>query len=129
MANPSGAKGYRGEVSVVAHLRNNGFFRAYRSRAQGALDRGDVGGIDDVAIEIKNHGVYKFAEWMKELAREKANAAAATAALVVKPRGVGDTRVGEWWVLMTLDDYTRLLVGSGHQPHRRSDEPITLEQQ
>jgi hypothetical protein len=39
---------------------------------------------------------------MRETAVEKKNARAETAALVMKPRKVGDTRIGEWWAIMTL---------------------------
>lgn len=68
-------------------------------------------------MEIKNHGVYKFSAWMNELRREKENAAADTAAVVVKPKGVGATKVFEWWVVMTLEDYTGLLTQAGYGPH------------
>lgn len=121
MANPSGAKGYRGEQPVVEYLKSFGFFRAYRPGKQGSKDRGDVHGIDGVAVEIKNHGVYKFPEWMKELAAEKKNAAAETSALVVKPRGVGETRVRDWWVVMTLEQYAGLLEKAGYGPFSRSE--------
>lgn len=109
MGNPSGAKGYRGEAPVLLHLVRRGFSRAYRLRSQGVNDKGDIGGIDGVCIEIKNHGVYKFPEWMRELKREKANAGASNAVLVVKPRGIGEKNVGEWWAVLTLDDYLDLL--------------------
>jgi hypothetical protein len=121
MANPSGAKGYRGEQPVVEYLKSFGFFRAYRPGKQGTNDKGDVHGIDGVAIEIKNHGVYKFPEWMKELVKEKRNAAAETSALVVKPRGIGETRVKDWWVVMTLEEYAQLLEAAGYGPFGYSE--------
>ena len=125
MANPSGKKGYAGEAPVLDYLKSRGFFRAFRRRTQGVLDKGDIGGIDNVVIEIKNHGVYKFGSWMKELAQEKSNALAWTAGLVVKPKGVGATRVRDWWVMMTLEDYTALLERAGYGPIRRADETLT----
>lgn len=125
MANPSGRKGYAGEAPVLDYLLKQGFYRAFRRRTQGVMDKGDIGGIDNVVIEIKNHGVYKFGAWMKELAQEKANAMAWTAALVVKPKGVGSTRVRDWWVVMTLEDYTDLLERAGFGPMHGSEEPLT----
>lgn len=116
MANPSGRKGYAGEAPVLDYLLKQGFHRAFRRRTQGATDKGDIGGIDNLCIEIKNHGVYKFGAWMKELLVEKFNAEADTAALVVKPKGVGTTRVEAWWVVMTLEDYTSLLKKAGYGP-------------
>ena len=125
MANPSGKKGYNGEAPVLDYLLKQGFHRAFRRRTQGVVDKGDIGGIDNVVIEIKNHGIYKFGAWMKELAQEKSNALAWTAGLVVKPKGVGATRVRDWWVMMTLEDYTALLERAGYGPIRRADETLT----
>lgn len=120
MANPSGRKGYSGENPVLGFMRHLGFTRAYRLRNQGIVDKGDIGGIDDVCIEVKNHGVYKIGPWMKETAKEKSNAGAATAALVVKPKGIGETRVGEWWAVLTLADYAQLLIDAGYGPYKES---------
>ena len=114
--NRSGNKGWRGEAPVLDWLKNCGFHRAYRLRTQGVNDKGDVGGIDEAVIEIKNHGIYKFAEWMKETHTEKQNAQARLGALIVKPKGIGDTRVGSWWVMMTLSDFTTLLIDADYGP-------------
>lgn len=116
MANPAGRKGYAGEAPVVEFLKLFGFYRAYRTRAQGNQDKGDVGGIDKVCLEIKNHGRYSFPAWMKELRAEKKNANAETSAVIIKPIGVGTSRVGEWWALMTLEEYSRLLKKAGYGP-------------
>lgn len=120
MTNRSGKKGWAGEAPVLAWFKARGFYRAYRLRTQGAKDRGDIGGIDGAVIEVKNHGVYKFAEWMKETAVEKANADARLGALVVKPKGVGETKVGQWWVVMTLADFTTLLADADYGPREGS---------
>jgi hypothetical protein len=122
MANPAGMKGYLGERPVTDFLKKRGFIRAYRLRNQGINDKGDIGGIDKVCIEIKNHGIYKFGPWMKEVAKEKLNAGATTAALVVKPKGIGETRIGEWWVMLTLEDYTELLLRAGYGPWEEHDD-------
>jgi len=114
--NSSGKKGYAGEAPVLAWFKARGFFRAYRMRTQGVADKGDIGGIDTVVIEVKNHGTYSFGEWMKETTREKRNADARIGALVVKPKGVGETQVGSWWVTMTLADFTTLLADANYGP-------------
>lgn len=117
MANPNGAKGYRGEAPVLDYLKRRGFRWAYRLRTQGINDKGDVGNIDNVCIEIKNQAIYKISEWMRDTAREKKNAGAETAALVVKPKGHGDKRVADWWAILTLEDYTSLLIRAGYGPN------------
>lgn len=119
MANPSGRKGYAGEAPVLDYLRGRGFFRAYRKGSQGARDKGDILGIDDVVIEVKNVSKYDFSGWMRETLIEKANAGAKIAALVVKPMRIGASRVDQWWVVMTLEDYSDLLISAGHGPWSR----------
>lgn len=116
MTNRAGKKGWLGEAPVESWFKNCGFNRAYRLRNQGVNDKGDIGGIDEAVIEVKNWGTYKFAEWMRETEKEKANAGARLGALVVKPRGVGETRVGSWWVMMTLTDFTTLLIDADYGP-------------
>lgn len=119
--NRSGKKGWAGEAPVLAWFITKGFYRAYRMRTQGAADKGDIGGIDRVVVEVKNHGKYDIPGWMRETAVEKANAEARTAALVVKPRGVGNTKVGEWWTILTLEDYTQLLIDAGYGPRKDTE--------
>jgi hypothetical protein len=117
MANPSGNKGYRGENPVLLYLRRRGFRHTYRMRTQGIHDKGDIGNIDDVVIEVKNAAIYDIPGWMRETAKEKSNAKAETAAMVMKPKGVGETRIGEWWAILTLEDYVSLLIKAGYGPH------------
>lgn len=114
--NKAGRKGWAGERPVLDYLQSRGWWRAYRLRSQGTMDKGDIGGIDRVAIEVKNRGTYDFPGWMRETAREKANAGAEVAALVVKPRGVGATKVGQWWTMLTLEDFCGLLLRAGYGP-------------
>lgn len=116
MANPSGRKGYAGEAPVLQYLQDRGFYRTYRRRSQGTQDQGDIGGIDGLALEIKNHGVYKLAEWIKEMVKEKATAGARSAALIIKPRNIGASKVEKWWVVLELGDYVTLLKDAGYGP-------------
>lgn len=112
-----------GEIPVTTHFIARGFIRAYRLGKQGTKDKGDIGGIDGVCIEVKNHGVYKFGPWMKELATEKANMVGAKiGALIVHPKGIGLTRVDQWWVVMTVGDFQRLLVEAGYGPYE--EDPL-----
>jgi hypothetical protein len=123
VSNPAARKGNQeGEIPVEQNFIARGFHRVYRLGKQGFKDKGDIGGIDDVCIEVKNHGVYKFGPWMKELAAEKANKAARIGALIVKPKGIGKTRVDQWWVTMTVGDFQRLLIEAGYGPYEAQRE-------
>lgn len=94
-----------------------GFPRTYRLGKQGTKDKGDIGGIDGVCIEVKNQKTYAIAGWMKELAIEKVNKAARIGALIIHPKGIGLTRVNQWWVVMTVADFQTLLIEAGYGPY------------
>ena len=117
VSNPNGRKGSSAESAVLEYFKRRGFKWVYRMRQQGAKDRGDIGNIEDVVIEVKAQREYTLATWMKEVAVEKANAEAQIGALVMKPKGIGTINVSQWWVLLTLEDLTKLLIESGFGPH------------
>ncbi len=48
-------KGTAAETAVVKYLKANGFPKAERRALQGSLDKGDISGIDDVVLEVKDH--------------------------------------------------------------------------
>lgn len=122
MSSAAARKGNQeGEIPVEQNFIARGFHRVYRLGKQGRVDKGDLGGIDGVCIEIKNWGTYHFGPWMNELATEKANAVAKIGALIVKPRGIGKTRVDQWWVMMTVADFQRLLVEAGYGPYEAQE--------
>jgi len=111
--NPSKAKGTAAETAVKTRMRR-WFPSAERRALAGAYDLGDITGIGGVCIEIKAHKRYNIGAWLLELAVEKANAKADVGVLVVKPVGVGDTRVGEWWAIMRLDDWCEMALDAGY---------------
>lgn len=123
MTNTAARKGNQeGEIPVEQNFIARGFHRVYRLGKQGTKDKGDIGGIDDVCIEVKNWGTYHFGPWMKELAKKKANKAAKIGALLVKPKGIGKTRVDQWWVVMTVGDFENLLIEAGYGPYKDPEE-------
>lgn len=107
-------KGTAAETAVVRWLNEHGFPTAERRALTGANDQGDVTGIPGVVIEVKNHKSYKIPEWLKETLAEKANAKADIGLLIIKPNGVGDTRVGEWWAVVTLSEAATMLRAIGY---------------
>jgi hypothetical protein len=49
-----------------------------------------------VCWEVKAARTWNIAGWMREAESERLNSGAVVGVLVVKPTGVGDTRVGDW---------------------------------
>jgi Holliday junction resolvase len=115
-------KGTAAETAVVRWLNSNGFPTAERRALTGQFDQGDVTGIPGLVIEVKNHKSYKIPEWLKETLAEKANAKADIGLLVIKPNGVGDTRVGEWWVVLTLSEVGSILRELGYGNELEGEE-------
>ena len=75
----------------------------------GALDRGDVAGIPQNAIEAKCHSSYagKLPGWLKEAETERINAGAKLA--VVWHKRVGKSNAKEAFVSMTGETYMEFL--------------------
>jgi hypothetical protein len=112
MSNPSKQKGTSAETAVVKHLVNNGFPEAERRTLSGANDKGDISGIKDVCLEVKDHKKINLAGWIKELEVERRNALATTGAVIHKKRGT--LNVGEWYATMPVNLYLKLLIDAGY---------------
>jgi hypothetical protein len=103
-------KGTLAETAVVNYLRQ--FWPSVERRAlSGAKDKGDVAGIPNVVIEIKNHASYKLTEWIKETEVERNNAQASVGILVIKPKGIGVSQVDKWYAVVPLETMVTLLNG------------------
>lgn len=94
-------------------MGHGGFPFAERMALGGAKDKGDVKVCPGIVAEVKNCATIKLPQWFREVTAEKENAGAKHAFLVVKPAGIGRTRVGEWWAGMMLGDLAELLVEAG----------------
>lgn len=85
----------------------------------GNKDRGDVGGVrtihgERVVVEVKDTTRLALGAWTNEVTTEKGNDDAPVGVVVHKRVGYGYTRVGGWYVTMTMDDFLRL--GWGPDP-------------
>lgn len=97
------------ETAVVGYLINHGWPYAERRALAGALDKGDVAGTPGLVWEVKYAGIQMYmSSWVKETAVERVNAGAEHGILVIKPRGVGVAKVGQWYAVMTAADVDRL---------------------
>lgn len=116
MADVSAArrKGTAAETAVVDYLHVTGRPHVERRAANGNSDRGDIAGIPGVVLEVKSGARLELPAWLKETEVERVNDDAAYGLLIVKPKGVGTTRVADWPVVLPLSAAVRLLKEAGY---------------
>lgn len=106
------AKGTRFESAVAEFLRGVGFPHAERRALNGSKDRGDITGVLDAVIEVKNQERHSLAEWLDEALIERDNAGASIGAVWFKRRGKGSA--GDGYVLLDGSTFARLLRDAGY---------------
>jgi Holliday junction resolvase len=112
-------KGTLAETAVADYLKT--IWPAVERRAQsGKNDKGDIAGINKIVIEVKNQKSYKIHEWLKETEIEKSNAEADFGILLVKPNGLGVSKVDKWWAVIPLGDLVQLLQKAGYAQELQS---------
>lgn len=111
MSNPKKAKGTAAETAVVNYLKET-WGSVERRALAGSADKGDISGIPNVCIEIKDHKKMVLSGWIKELDEEMKNAEALTGAVIHKKRGT--LNVGEWYATMPVEVYVNLLIEAGY---------------
>lgn len=112
VSSASKRKGSSAERDVVNYLKKRGWKYAERRIAGDTYDRGDIAGLPEVCLEVKNQKSQDLAGWIKELEVEIKNAKAETGAVIHKKRGVSD--VGKWYATMPVDVYADLLKKAGY---------------
>lgn len=131
MVNKPKRIGTAAETAVVRYARAHGFPHADRLTLSGRYDRGDVLLCPGAILEVKAGKAAQAASigqiraWLEETERERVNAHADTAALVVQRRGLGLSRVHLWdfhyhakypfpgYAMRSLEDGLRMLRWSG----------------
>ncbi len=88
----------------------------HRETLHGSHDEGDVGGIyahgRKVVVECKSYtGRDRMAQWLNEAEAERGNADALVGVVVSKRRGIGESRMGEQLVSLTLRDFVAIVTG------------------
>jgi len=98
------AKGTRVETEVVRFIAERKPYLVERRAQHGALDRGDVVGIPDWAIEIKNVKDWssRLGSFVAEAEVEAENAGVPFGAVVVKRR---NDSTGRSYVVMSLERF------------------------
>jgi hypothetical protein len=112
MVNRPKIRGTAAETAVVNYLERAGWIHAERRALHGNVDKGDVAGIPQVCIEVKDCKSLTFGPWLKEALVERDNAGADVGAVWAKRRGHLDPK--DWFVVMDGDTFTRLLREAGY---------------
>jgi hypothetical protein len=94
------------EKHVVEYLRSEGFDKAERRVMGGSNDRGDIAGIPNVCLEVKNTGVMQMGAAVAEAEKEASNAGARWWSVVFKRRQKGVERA---YVVIDLEQWSRVL--------------------
>jgi hypothetical protein len=108
------AKGTLAERLVVEYLREQGWPSAERRALSGNKDRGDVTGTPGLVWEVKSAARITLPEWLRETETERGNAQSDFGILVVKPKGYGVGRIGEWPAIVPLWAMTYMLGSLGY---------------
>jgi len=104
------ATGTAWETAICEFLRSKGWIWAERRALGGSNDRGDIAGIPGVVISAKAVREWRLDEWLREVAKQKANDGAAYGFVWLKRRG--KTSPGDAYVVMDGDTFTALLAGA-----------------
>jgi len=104
MSNPSKQKGTRFERQVADYLNEHLPYPVDRSPLHGALDKGDISGVPDWALECKNVKNYSagLAGYVREAEVEAVNLGVPFGAVVVSARGKG---VEDSYVVVSLRQF------------------------
>ena len=101
-------KGTLAETAVADYLKQT--FPAVERRAlSGTQDKGDLANVPNCVVEVKNQRTYKIQEWMRETEIERLNAGVDLGVLVIKPNGVGVSRVKDWFAVISLETIRRII--------------------
>lgn len=123
MTNKRKSRGTSWETAVARYANENGFPYAERRALAGNLDKGDLTLCPGIIVECKDWADYcdsDVTKWWEETRKEKANANASIALLVVKrayrPTGMAWCwMTGEWgfWSAYRLEDALSMLRDMG----------------
>ncbi len=101
MVNKPKIKGTAAETAVVNWLRDHGHPQAERRALHGSTDLGDITGTPGLCWEVKATSLRpNLSLWLRETETERMACGADYGILVVKTKGMGYSRVGQWWAVM-----------------------------
>lgn len=117
-------RGYRSQKVVAEWFATNGWPFAESTGA--GRSGADVTGTPGLHIEVKARAGFQPLAWLRQ-AEEGAWSEGGVLAyplpfVVFRCNGQGETSIGDWGVLMRLEDHTRLLREAGYGDGERSKE-------
>ena len=71
----------------------------------------DINGMIGICLEVKARSDLSPRAWLKQA---KSSAGDDLPAVVFRPNGMGEASIGEWGVLLTLEDFTALVRQAGY---------------
>jgi len=116
------AWGRQAELAVANHLRDIDMFPYAEPRPSGSPNPyGDIANLGPgLVIEVKAEKQWRPAAYLRQLADEMDAMDAAMGLVAVKPKGVGMSRVGDWFSLRPLAlDLDLLRVAGWGNPRSR----------
>ena|SRR5665213_1924124 len=106
MSNPNGRKGASFEQAVCDHFKADGWENCERRVKRGKNDAGDVAGLPNVCLELKNTKELDLAGAMTEAKVEAGHAGARYYAAILKRRG---KPTSDSYAVMTLDQFSQIM--------------------
>lgn len=100
-------RGYRSQRVAADWFAQNGW--PYAESTGAGRSGVDVTGMPGLAVEVKARRDFSPLAWLRQADREKG-----LPFVVFRPDGLGETRVGEWGVCMSLAHFTALLHEAGY---------------
>ena len=104
-------RGYRSQAVVAAWFRDSGF--PFAESAGAGRSGSDVIGVPGLKIEVKARRAFSPLAWLKQA---KDAPGEGLPFVVFRCDGQGEANVGQWGVLVTLDEFTDLLKQAGYFP-------------
>lgn len=102
-------RGYRTQKVAAEWFAARGW--PYAESTGASRQGADITGTPDIAIEVKARRAFSPLEWIRQA---RAAADGRLPFVVFRCDGQGEQSVGEWPVLIRLEDFTRLLHEAGY---------------
>ena len=97
-------RGYRSQKVVADWFRDHGW--SYAEPTGAGRVGVDVLGMPGWACEVKARHGFNMTGYLKQATSERRHG---LPFVVIRPDGYGEKRIGEWGVLLTLEDFTTLM--------------------
>lgn len=105
-------RGYRSQAVVADWFKNHGWPHAESAGA--GRSGNDVTGVPGLRIEVKARRGFDPLAWLRQVRAGAEEWRNGVPFVVFRCDGQGETTVGEWGVLVRLDDFTSLLKEAGY---------------